>query len=291
MKNVIVFLTALIMFSSCGNTENRQTSEIATDMEAGSGQMAQQPEPPAPEERQAHKAEDTIGIQPGQQSPAINRHIIRTARLEAEIADFRAYAASLRNVIKSNKAWIESEEETHSDYRHQNVLEIRVPVENFDALIGALDGMDVQWLQKKIDAEDITSQVVDIQGRIQAKTKIRERYLSLLAQARNMEDILAIQERIDGITEELESATYNLKNMQAEAAYSTVYLTYFEPTAVSANGERGLFVRLWQGIREGAHGLGNLVVLLVTVWPLWLILGLAYFFWRRRKTLPAEIKK
>lgn len=205
MKNVLFFLFALIMFSSCGNSGSYDdTAEIAADIEVGPVNPSQKFETAqiqVPARQHPQVVEDTVRIQPQQQSPAANRQIIRTARLEAEIPDFKAYAASLRNVIKSTKAWVESEEETHSDYRHQNVLEIRVPVENFEALINALDGMDAKWLEKKIDAEDITSQAVDIEGRIQAKTKIRERYLSLLSQARSMADILAIQERIDGITE------------------------------------------------------------------------------------------
>ncbi len=281
MKNAFSLLISLILIASCGNPSNKGEVAVA---EVAMEDVAV-PQPPSLKLDPEQPAIDTGALALQQQSPEARRQIIRTAMLEAETRDFKSFGASLRNVIKSNKAWVESEEETHSGYRHQNVLEIRVPVQHFDGLLQGMEGLDANWLQKRVDAEDITNKVIDIQGRLEAKTKIRERYVQLLKQANKMEDILAIQEKIDEITEEMESAAYNLKNMQAEAAFSTVYLTYFQPTQERGYAEPGLATRLWSGIKQGATGLGDVVVLAVTLWPLWLAAAAAFFWVRRKRSL------
>ena len=59
----------------------------------------------------------------------------------------------------------------------------------------------------KISTEDVTGEVVDTRARMEAKKQMRDRYLALLKQARNMKEILEVQTEINTIQEDIESAS------------------------------------------------------------------------------------
>jgi hypothetical protein len=214
---------------------------------------------------------------PGQQ-----RQIIKTANLDIECKDFNAFGAQMHALVQKNGGWIASEEETKSDYQQQNVVCIKVPVAQFDALLNSCATAGGKVQSRKITSEDVTNAIVDTKGRLQAKQQIRARYMELLKQAKTMEEILQVQNEINSITEELESTAYNLEHMQAQAAYSTVYLTYFQVLETGSYSPN--FVsRLWDAVKEGGSAMLEFMIGLVALWPLWLLLLCVAYWWRSRK--------
>ncbi|HSC53044.1 MAG TPA: DUF4349 domain-containing protein [Phnomibacter sp.] len=224
----------------------------------------------------------------GNTAPAFlaNRQLIRTAHIQMECNDFAAFGARVHQMVKANDGWIDAEQETQSDYNRQNVLQVKVPVARFDALMAGLVGLDGKLMEKKVESEDVTNAIVDTRGRIEAKKIIRARYLELLKQANKMEDILQVQAEINSITEDMESAAYNVQHMQAQAAYSTIYFTYAQPLENAGSTQApGFFGRLWDAIKTGGAGIQNLVIIGAAVWPLWLGIAIVAIWWKRRRSL------
>lgn len=215
--------------------------------------------------------------------PERQRQIIKTATLDIECKDFKAFGAQLQALIQQHGAWIASEEETKSDYQQQNVVCIKVPVTQFDALVNSCAGAGGKVQNKKITSEDVTNAIVDTKGRLEAKKQIRARYLELLKQAKTMEEILQVQNEINSITEELESTAYNLEHMQAQAAYSTIYLTYFKVLEGVGDEQPGFISRLWDSVKDGGTAVLNLMVALAGLWPLWILLAGVVYWWRNRR--------
>ncbi len=65
-------------------------------------------------------------------------------------------------------------------------------------------------------------------ARVEAKKAVRTKYIELLKQAKNMEDILQVQHELISIQEDIESATGRVEYLQHAAVYSTVNLKYFQ---------------------------------------------------------------
>jgi hypothetical protein len=171
-------------------------------------------------------------------------------------------------------------------------LTIKVPVAKFDALMQAITSLKGDVREKKINSEDVTNAIVDVQGRLEAKRQTRARYLELLKQANKMEDILQVQEQINSITEEIESATYNIKNMQAQAAVSTITLTYYQPIEThSGYNEPGVFTRMLDALGKGGSGIVELSIVLLTLWPLWLVVAGLIFWIRKRRAATSVVKQ
>ena len=79
--------------------------------------------------------------------------------------------------------------------------------------------------EKKITSEDVTTEVIDTRSRLEAKKQVRLRYLDLLKQAKNMEEILSVQSEINGIQEQIESAAGRMEYLQHSSSFSTIHLT------------------------------------------------------------------
>lgn len=292
--HVIMLLATLAVACSTGANQETATADVQQaegqenkiDYAAAAADSTAAPVPPPPEEEQVLNSGNAIPPAP------FNRQIIRNAQVEMECADFKSFSAQLYGVVKSNGAWLDSEQETQSDYRRQNVMTIKVPVAKFDALMQAITSLKGDVREKKTNSEDVTNAIVDVQGRLEAKRQTRARYMELLKQANKMEDILQVQAQINSITEEIESATFNIKNMQAQAAVSTIHLTYYQPIE-TPNGynEPGVFTRMLDALSKGGSGIVELSIVMLTLWPLWLVVGGLIFWIRKRRAATSVVKQ
>uniref|UniRef100_UPI003741EF94 DUF4349 domain-containing protein n=1 Tax=Niabella yanshanensis TaxID=577386 RepID=UPI003741EF94 len=88
---------------------------------------------------------------------------------------------------------------------------------------------EVKQLQKNISSEDITSEIIDTRARLETRNTTRGRYLEFLSKAGKIEDVLKIQQEINNIQEDIESAEARLAQLSGQVSYSTINLTYFEP--------------------------------------------------------------
>jgi hypothetical protein len=107
---------------------------------------------------------------------------------------------------------------------------------------------------------------------------MRLKYLEFLKQSKNMEEVLQVQNEINGIQEEIESAAGRIDYLSHQASYSTINLTYYQPLAgyKPADESPTFFTRIAHSFKTGASWFADLFVGLMTLWPLFLIAIGAY---------------
>ena len=230
----------------------------------------------------------------GPAAPAQNidwdKKIIKEATLVVEAKSQKAFNDFVHDQVKRTGGYVSQEEQNKSDYKIENIATIKVPVDQFDNLVKSLTSTkDENIVTQKVTSQDVTGEVIDTRARTEAKRQIRLRYLDLLKQAKNMEDILKVQQEINNIQEEIEAGAGRVGYLTHAAAYSTVQLTFYEilnPSAVE-NKSPGFGTRVLNALGNGMDWLGELLVVLLTLWPLWLLAGaLVWGFRRWRKTKP-----
>jgi len=215
------------------------------------------------------------------------QQIIRTANLVHEVTSTKEYNNDVRNLLKKYNAYIFKEDNSAAGNRAQTTMVIKVPVGLFDSLIVELVTKDVKPLQKNITSEDITSEIIDTRARLETRKATRDKYLEFLNKAGKIEDVLKIQQEINNIQEDIESAEARLSQLSGQASYSTINLTYFEPNNgyENYNNDPGFWNRVGKAIRNGGKILGEIFIAFVTAWPFWvlgLVLGLAIRKYRKR---------
>jgi len=201
-----------------------------------------------------------------------DKKIIKTADLRLQLEDYKKFNASVHNSIKQFGAYVAGEKQGESNYKIENSLIIKVPVSQFDDLINSFSGDGIKVVEKNISSEDVTSQVIDTKARMQAKITVRDKYLELLKQAKNMNEILQVQNEINNMQENIEAANNRVNYLQHASAYSTVNLSYYQYINGSTGDEENpdFFTKLTRAFSTGSSFVANLVLFLISIWPLML---------------------
>jgi hypothetical protein len=88
-----------------------------------------------------------------------------------------------------------------------------------------------------------------------------------------MEDILNVQNEINGIQEDIEAAAGRVEYLSHAAVYSTVNITYFQVLDASKENANDILYRtkIWQSFKNGWMWIGDVIVGIVSIWPLFLL--------------------
>jgi hypothetical protein len=205
------------------------------------------------------------------------KKIIKAATLNIEAKDYNKYYSFLQESVKSVGGYIAQEDQAQTEYKKANVVVIKVPVAQFDEAVSVFvngTGQD-KLLEKQIASQDVTSQVVDTKSRLEAKRQVRLRYLELLKQARNMGEVLQVQNEINELQEQIEMAAGRIAFLSQSSAYSTINLTFFQvlnPSA-SIDIEPSFFLRMASAFEDGWNFIKLLLLGIISIWPL--LLGVA----------------
>jgi hypothetical protein len=137
---------------------------------------------------------------------------------------------------------------------------LQVPVQSFSAVLRQAQTLG-RTSELTTKATDVTGQYVDLQSRITALQDTRQQYLTILAKATTVGDVLAVQEQLDGIQTQIEQLQGQLQVLSSETSYSTLTVTVNEGTPPPPPGPlpgSGL-VRAWHdsvgGFVAGVEGL------------------------------------
>jgi hypothetical protein len=218
-----------------------------------------------------------------------DKKIVKNADLQLQVDDYKKFNTSIHNSLKQYGAYVAEEKQQQTDYRIENSLTIKVPVTQFDDLVNSLGGDGIKIMEKNISSEDVTTEVVDTKARLQAKLAVREKYLQLLKQARNMNEILQVQNEINEIQENIEAANGRINYLQHASAYSTINLEYYQfiNGSTAADEKPDFFTRFTSAFSTGTSFLGEIVLFGLSIWPLILLLLAFWLYFKKLKVKKA----
>lgn len=224
--------------------------------------------------------------------PVINwdKKIVREGTLTAGIKNFKQFSIAIAQKVKKYGGYISSEQQQQDDYKIQNTLVIRVPVDQFEVAVNDLLSNIEKVDERTINAEDVTTEYIDGRSRLAAKKEVRQRYLDLLKKARNMKEILEIQEEINSIQEDIETVNGRLNYLGHSAAMSTIHFTYYEILDANAVGrEQSFITKAKTAFINGLHWTGQCLIAFVSIWPLFIVVSIVYFLFVRKRLFGAKL--
>ena len=136
---------------------------------------------------------------------------------------------------------------------------------------------------KNISAEDVTSEFIDITGRLKTKKDVRNRYTELLNKADKVKDIIEVEEKLRVLQEEIESVEGRLKYLNDRVAYSTIDLTIYQIKPESQIPKIGFGNRIAMAINSGISNLQEAIIWLIRQW-IWITIAVALLIlWKRKR--------
>ena len=294
---LLIFLSTFFLFSC--NSSNKeitvQDSELANIENAtGSTNTSEVEQNQIPLQKIKQPFADSTSAKNTVQSNASvdwDKKIIKTAILKFEVKDFKNYNSTIYNTVKQYGGYIAQEEQNLIDERLETSISIKVPVDQFESMMNRLSATDVKVVERKITTVDVTGEVIDIKARLEAKKQMREKYLNFLNQAKNMQEVLQVQSEINNLQEAMESAATRVNFLNHQSVMSTILLTFYQPLeGFKPAGANPTFIsRITDAFKSGGRWIADLLIGLLTLWPLFLLIPLAIFVFR--KMFPNKIKQ
>ncbi len=150
-----------------------------------------------------------------------------------------------------------------------------------------------------IASEDLTQDYVDTTARLRHARAVEASLSALLDRATTVQDVLRVQDRLDGVQERIEVAKGRLDGLRAITDDATITLELFEPAVKAATVRReepGDGLGITAAARRGAHaaldvtnGAIEVLVAAVPVVGMLAVAGGAVALVRRRRRLAASV--
>lgn len=209
-----------------------------------------------PEEEAAAGAE---GSSPQVQN--IQRKLIKTVNLDVETETFDALMTNIYAKTESLQGYVESSYTYNgSNYRGNQKrnanLTLRIPAEHLEEFLSAVSEIS-NVISRNDNVTDVTLQYVDMQSHKEALKTEQTRLLELLEQAESVEDIITIESRLSEVRYQIESMESQLRTMDNQVSYSTVYLYIDEVARLTPVKEQTTWEKISTGFSESLYNVGN----------------------------------
>ena len=209
--------------------------------------------------------------------------IIKDGSLEIEVNNIQAYKTSTDTLVKKFGGYYENDVFNANNYQSNYNLTIRIPTTNFETFVANIINEEGgRVTMKDLHARDVTEEYTDVEIRLTNARNYLQRYNELLKKATSIKDILEIQQKIKDVELEIESMTGRLKYMNDRIDYSTLHVSlvekheFFEEKMTKKFGDK-----LVNALKNGYEFLLSTILFMVSIWPVLLIAGLA-FYWIKK---------
>lgn len=231
--------------------------------------------------------------------PVTERRIIRNATLTVDVenpAEGQRKIASAAEQFGGYVVTSDSRLQARGDGKTAEVVtvEVRVPFQQFDAMLGAIRGVGGRVREEKITGQDVTEEYIDLEARIRTQRALEAQFLEIMKGARAVSDALEVQRELANVRTEIERVEGRRRFLENQTSLSTIKVTLQPPAPlVNASGfGYGLRDAFGDGVDAAAAILLGLVrvfialipVILLVILPLALLVRFIIRRLRRRKT-------
>lgn len=218
--------------------------------------------------------------EPDKDVNTLERKLIKTGNVEFESEDLTKTAEIIKTASTKYKANASNENEFKSDSRISRTITLRVPFDNFDALLSEIsEGVD-HFDRKSINVSDVTEEFLDVEARLKTKKELENRYIQLLSKAQKVSEILEIEREIASLRSDIESFEGRLTYLQNQVSLSTLTIDYYE----TISKDNRFWGKVKDGFGNGWDFLLQLILGIINIWPVWIIgFGLYWLVKRIRR--------
>lgn len=269
MKKILIAVVAALSISSCSRAS--QNAEPA----ATAGQAQEYVE----EEMIAVSGTNSVPA-----PPADTRKLIAKGNVEIKVKpeNVDSIYDNINALIKKHNGYKSSEKQ--NEFRYS--ISASIPSAFFEDFTDALNKVGGKMSDKSINVQDVTDVYTDLVSEIKSKEAALEQYRVLLKRANKISEIIEIQTKIDYIQNDIDVMNGRRINIDRKVAYSVVDIDLIivkKEMAKDDDDTPSFGSELVDSLSDGWAIIKFLVVFLLRLWPFFIIGGIVYFFYKKRK--------
>lgn len=243
----------------------------------------------------------------GGEAPALastlDRKIIFTAGIDLSVKDVATSFNDVSRIAKTAGGFVEKSSflnASDADGSRAATLTLRVPATRYEDVLAELRTMaGVKVERETSKSSEVTEQYTDLQSRLRNLEATEAQYLKLLEQAKTIQEILTVNDRLNSVRSQIEQAQGRLKVLDnlTDLATIDVSLKPFAPAkAEKEGGPKSVseaFADAWDASLEVVRYLAaaGAVLAVAVIWltvPALLVLAGARFARRHRESPTAS---
>ncbi len=191
------------------------------------------------------------------ESVEVERMIIKNANIDMATNDFDSALSGIRGKISELSGEVTGSDQWGSEeYSDRYItLTVRIPAENYQSFIDGVSEIgEVMGLHES--SEDVTTQYIDLEARIESLEAQEDRLLELLEIAETVTEIMEIETHLSNVRYERESYTQQRLYLERQVSMSTIYISLQEQEQIIIT-ERSFFSDIASSFVNGFFGLGD----------------------------------
>ncbi len=267
-KNWLIGMSGLLLtaalLAGCGSSA-AEKSEAAPAADAGSYSYSDDVYSYAATE-EAVSAEENFDTATGGETESVgelqdSRKLIKNVNMNVETEEFDKLLANIENKITSLGGYAQYKDIGGNSYygdsgnRYASVT-ARIPSERLEEFVNAV-AQQSNVTSKNESVDDVTLQYVDIEAHRDSLRIEMDRLNELLDQAQDLETIIGLESRLTEVRYQLESYESQLRSMDNQVDYSTVYLYISEVERLTPQSEKSAWDRMSTGFAESVYNVGK----------------------------------
>ena len=240
MKSLSITLLLAVMLSStaCYRADSR-LSPVARQAVAQNEPVAQAPN------QTADTGQLAVGLKAADSASAVaaaaDRKIIKDAELTIEVASPVETHRAVASIAESHGGFVVTSEtkQTEDVDPAKRAVEVkliaRVPANQFDSAIGAIEKLATNVVGQKRSGNDVTEEFIDLEARIKTQKALELQFLSIMKQAGEITDALEVQRQIAGVRTEIEKLEGRKRFLENRAGLSTITVNMKTPVVITVS--------------------------------------------------------
>ncbi len=225
--------------------------------------------------------------------------LIKSAEISLQVKSIEEVTKAISALIKQQQGDIlelQDFRSGNSDMEQSVFLRLRVPQERLDLMIDAIAQLGIVK-GRAIKAEDVSTQLVDLQARLKNLRQTEVQLQGILQQTGSVGDVLKVTQELSRVREEIEQIDAQFTNLKNQVAYSTIQVRLLSAiSTIAPQSDLGTQLQnTWNSAANSftvvSIGLLKLAIWLLVYCPYWLIPLAIYLFLRHRHRQLAQASK
>lgn len=173
---------------------------------------------------------------------ALDRKLVKTASQSVVVEALQSARARVDAIALGVGGYVEEASATKNESAW---MRCRVPAASLDRVLDEIAALGRET-HRTISATDVTDAYSDDEARLRTQVALRERLTTLLARAKNVEEVLAIEKELARLQTEIETLERRLEGMRSQIAFSTLHVSLERKRILGPLGYVGK--GLWSGL-------------------------------------------
>lgn len=226
---------------------------------------------------------------------SLGRTIIRNGSVDIVVESVPQAFDRVRQLVETAGGFVASSDFRGTGEYQSASLTLRVPAGQFGDIVASLEEMATEVLSVTSNSQDVTEEFTDLESSLRNLRAVEQQYLTLLGEARTINDILLVQDRLTGVRNDIERIQGRLNLLSSLADLATINVSLSPVSAETETGEKDFGDRIadaWESSLSTLSAIGTGIAVVV-VWSWWLAPILAivgWIGWRNRGRLEGRAR-